>query len=293
MATHDLDVIPVVDIRDDNNSRPLGDSSFPTSGPHTCHAISLSDTHDCLPRPTPVLTNYRTHPSVLGSPASHTSDVSSHCAHSSTRSPSTGDNNPWYVYFPSPSPSGDTNMISDTTRIDSLLARQYAGLRPSRDGAELARPVETCSNDDPGPFLFNPHQLVALDAKSLENLERLGGVDALVQGLGTNSLCGLNAIQRLRQSGSLVPDQGSWGAATPSGVELTPVPLTSPTEPSTASFGGVDRSASLDEATIEDRQRIYGRNTFPQRPSKRLLLLMWLALHNKVLVRPKVSHTFL
>ncbi|KAH8983384.1 calcium-translocating P-type ATPase [Lactarius hatsudake] len=59
---------------------------------------------------------------------------------------------------------------------------------------------------------------------------------------------------------------------------------------STASLGGVSRPASLKylegayEATIRDRQRIYGRNILPQRPGKSLLLLMWLALQDKVIV---------
>jgi Cation transporter/ATPase, N-terminus len=65
---------------------------------------------------------------------------------------------------------------------------------------------------------------------------------------------------------------------------------------STASLGGasgVGRPASgAYEATVEDRQRIYGQNILPQRPSKRLLRLMWLALQDKVVVGPKIPHSF-
>ena len=70
---------------------------------------------------------------------------------------------------------------------------------------------------------------------------------------------------------------------------------------STASLGGgsgVGRPTSLKfsagayEATIEDRQRICGQNILPRRQSKSLLLLMWLALQDKVLVSPKIPHLF-
>jgi len=51
-------------------------------------------------------------------------------------------------------------------------------------------------------------------------------------------------------------------------------------------------SAGAYEATIKDRQRIYGQNILPQRPSKSLLLLMCLALQDKVIVSPKIPHPF-
>lgn len=37
-------------------------------------------------------------------------------------------------------------------------------------------------------------------------------------------------------------------------------------------------------ATYEDRRRVYGRNDLPERPSKSLLQLMWMAFKDKVLV---------
>jgi Ca2+-transporting ATPase len=59
---------------------------------------------------------------------------------------------------------------------------------------------------------------------------------------------------------------------------------TSPTVPTSPGGAfGVDRFVSL-KAIIENRQRVYGHSIIPHRPSKRLVLLMWLALHAKVLV---------
>jgi Ca2+-transporting ATPase len=38
--------------------------------------------------------------------------------------------------------------------------------------------------------------------------------------------------------------------------------------------------------TVEDRQRVYGSNILPVRKTRTLLQLMWLALKDRVLVRP-------
>ena len=153
------------------------------------------------------------------------------------------------------------------------------------------------------PFAFKPLDLVALvDSKSLENLRSFGGVEGLLHGLGTNRHRGLNtATQRFRQARSPDSDLGMRGisAVTPFGAELTPLPNTSPATASCGGASGVDRSwdcsATLKfsvphEATIQDRQRIYGHNIPPPRPSKPLLHFMWLALYDKVLVSPKISH---
>lgn len=141
--------------------------------------------------------------------------------------------------------------------------------------------------------------MALVDSKSLGNLEKLGGIDGLLNGLGTNPRRGLHTTrgQRLGQSGSTDLDQGINSAVTPSGVELTPVPTSSPTASCGGAFG-VDRSASLKlsvphEATIEDRRRVYGHNILPQRPSKHLLNLVLLTLHNKVLVSPNAPLRFL
>jgi len=156
------------------------------------------------------------------------------------------------------------------------------------------------------PFTFKPLQLAALvDPKSLETLETLGGVEGLLRGLGTDTSRGLNTkLTSLGQLGS--PDLGTIDSVTPGGVEMTPpkpnIMITSPAGvpeglQSTASLGvssSVGRPASLKfsaaayDASIEDRRRIYGQNVLPQRPSKSLLLLMWLALQDKVLVSPRI-----
>jgi Ca2+-transporting ATPase len=96
------------------------------------------------------------------------------------------------------------------------------------------------------PFAFKPLQLASLvDPKSLETLESMGGVDALLRGLGTKPTHGLS---------------------------------TKHDTPTRESFEDMYRT------TIEDRQRIYGQNVIPRRSSKTLFQLVWLTLQDKVLV---------
>ncbi|KAH9025710.1 hypothetical protein EDB83DRAFT_2526782 [Lactarius deliciosus] len=145
------------------------------------------------------------------------------------------------------------------------------------------------------PFAFKPLQLASLvNPKSLKNLEKLGGAEGLLCGLGTDRVRGLST------TGYGSRDSGT-NAATSDGVEMTSfrpnIALTSPTcvtegPKSTATLGGgsgVGRpsspnSASAYESTTKDRQRIYGQNIFSQRPRKSLLSLMWLAIQDKVLI---------
>ncbi|KAH9025705.1 hypothetical protein EDB83DRAFT_2230525 [Lactarius deliciosus] len=143
------------------------------------------------------------------------------------------------------------------------------------------------------PFVFKPAQLADLvSPKSLENLERLGGVESLLRGLRTNRLRGLST----KYTQPMPRDPWTINAVTSDGVGIKPNTLITSRVPegiegiaNLASDSGVGRSASsnsagVHEATIEDRQRIYGHNIPPQRPTKGLLLLMWLAIQNKLLV---------
>jgi Ca2+-transporting ATPase len=90
-----------------------------------------------------------------------------------------------------------------------------------------------------------------VDPKSVEALQKMGGIDALLEALGTNPTKGLSAT--------------SLGTSEKEQTEKS-------------------KGASY-EASLEDRKRVYGSNTVPTRKSKSLLLLMWLALKDKILVR--------
>ena len=183
------------------------------------------------------------------------------------------------VYYPSPSPSGDTDMGSDITRNDSFLEGDNG----------VVRLDSATANSNVDLHAFKPLELVALvDHKSLDNLESLGGVEGLLYGLGTNRRRGLKTTRRSR---SPDPPAGirEISAVSPFGVELALMP------PFGGAFG-VDSSTPLEnsishEATIEDRQRTYRHNMPLRRPSKRLLFFMWLALYDKVIVSLKTLNT--
>ncbi|KAL1663042.1 hypothetical protein GGF50DRAFT_103433 [Schizophyllum commune] len=128
------------------------------------------------------------------------------------------------------------------------------------EGKGTRAALEQDENLDPAPFAFRPFSLARmLDPKSITALEDIGGVEGLTKGLGTSEARGLSD-----SSGGHKPPPGS-----------------NPPTP-----GGAPPSGATDpfNATIEDRQRVYGPNTIPARASKTLLQLMWIALKDKVLV---------
>jgi len=121
-------------------------------------------------------------------------------------------------------------------------------------------------NIDPAPFPFQPSSLAHLfDPKSLEEIEKLGGSSGILTGLGTSAENGLSTKG--------APPKQSLGS---------PVPAIMLTEPE-GRQAQVDNEAAL-AATFADRQRVYGENVLPTRKSKSLLLLMFIALKDRVLV---------
>jgi Ca2+-transporting ATPase len=94
----------------------------------------------------------------------------------------------------SPSPSGETDTGSDTTRSET---QKGDSADVKRKGPEIARPplldLKQEADLDVHPFAFKPLQLASLvDPKSLEALEGMGGVDALLRGLGTRPTHGIS-----------------------------------------------------------------------------------------------------
>jgi len=140
-------------------------------------------------------------------------------------------------------------------------------------------------------------QLMSLvDPKSLETLESVGGIDALLCGLGTRPTRGCSAEPGSSPAHLASPDPTlqpfTVSHATDKDPPRSDIMVTSPGgEPkglrSTVSLGGDVPAGSSEEVhttSIEDRHRIFGQIVLPQRPSKSLLQLMWLALKDKVLV---------
>jgi Ca2+-transporting ATPase len=195
------------------------------------------------------------------------------------------------VRQPSPSHSGETGTGSGTTRNGGQKGIS-AGVK--RKGAQLARPavldLKQEADLDVHPFAFRPFQLASLvDPKSLETLEGMGGVGALLRGLGTHPTHGLSTGKGIPPTEHASPDLilPSLTVTHATDKEITS-PANEPQErQSTVSLGGgsgVNLFAGFQSpegvyrTSIEDRQQIFGQNILPRRPSKSVLRLMWLAL---------------
>ena len=205
----------------------------------------------------------------------------------------------------SQSPSGETDTASETTRNDGQKGDNSDTQRKRR---ELARPavldLKQEADIDVHPFAFKPLQLASLvDPKSLETLESMGGVDAILRGLDTQPTYGVSTKLGPPPSHAVSPDPTSQDFSESHAAEKDPpkpnIMVTFPAGvpqglQSTASLAGgsgvslptaFPSSEDVYKASIEDRKRIFGQNIVPQHPSKTLVQLMWLALKDKVLVR--------
>ncbi|KAG9013997.1 hypothetical protein FRB94_000194 [Tulasnella sp. JGI-2019a] len=149
----------------------------------------------------------------------------------------------------SPSPTA-TTRVDEATLDEKHPNKQYLN-SPVAPELKLAHIDASQDTTDPSPYAFPPSKLASLvDPKNLDLLEELGGADGLITGLGTHRTRGLSAA-------------------------------------AIASGGGAETATSesdVSSAPMAERQRVYGRNTIPQRPSKSLLQLMWLALKDRVLI---------
>jgi Ca2+-transporting ATPase len=136
---------------------------------------------------------------------------------------------------------------NDQSTFDTKKKRQEGD-----DDDDPKKPAEIEDVTDPAPFQYRPKELAELaESKSLQDLHNYGGIDAIIKGLGTDKQKGLSA-HALGEGGGADGKSGGEGP-----------------------FG----------ANLEDRKRVYGINQMPVKKSKSLLLLMWLALQDKVLVR--------
>ncbi|KAJ7650379.1 Ca-transporting ATPase [Roridomyces roridus] len=184
---------------------------------------------------------------------------------------------------------------SNTTSITRVASRSVSRAKgdvPPANGDKGEKPENPAqlalelSNIDPTPFRFRPDDLaMMLDPKRLETLEEIGGVDSLLEGLGTTSDMGL--------SGSSLGDgrPGAGGGVShrhdpEKGADTVPaITLTDPQGEKSTDWN----STAAFDASLDDRRRVYGENVLPRRASKSLLSLMFTALKDKVLVLLSVA----
>lgn len=172
---------------------------------------------------------------------------------------------------------------------------------PSRGGSEeqteegsvkkISLDADGQGDVDTGPFPshFQPKRLAALvDPKSMESLQNLGGLDGLLEGLGTDAKRGLCGFGK-------DPGHDAAAAADAEGEQhghhlnhLNPK-RSSSGDDSGGGGGHGDSGGSPHTASLGARRQIYGANMLPPRPSKSLLQLMWLAFKDKVMLMLTVA----
>ena len=138
-----------------------------------------------------------------------------------------------------------TGCEANKTGFFHTIVCWLKGNSDSIENSRIQKELEGKLWADPTPFQFKPGQLSSLvDPENVEELQAMGGVEGLMRGLDTSRKTGL-ALDH------------------------------------TSSAAG---NASASTTTIADRERVYGRSALPERKSKSLLMLMWLALQDKVLI---------
>ncbi|CAA7263095.1 unnamed protein product [Cyclocybe aegerita] len=162
-------------------------------------------------------------------------------------------------------------------RLDQSLTDKFE--------AQTLNKVDLIDDDlDPSPFPFKPNQLASLvELKSLDGLMALGGASGVIEGLQTSTKDGIvTKLTPVEENGRPVIEsrlrERQLEEKHESDEELPAIRLTAPTPTESQA----DHEASY--VVIEERRRVYGRNVVPIRNSKPLLLLIWLALQDNVLI---------
>ncbi|KAF9878880.1 calcium-translocating P-type ATPase [Colletotrichum karsti] len=130
------------------------------------------------------------------------------------------------------------------------------------------------------PFAFSPGQVSKLiNPKSLDAFVAVGGLTGLVKGLRTDTRAGLS-LDESRLDGAVSFDEAvAAGKKIHSPTDGAPAaPLQQDAAPGDGAGKGFD-----------DRKRVFGQNILPERKSKSLLQLAWIALQDKVLILLSVA----
>lgn len=170
-------------------------------------------------------------------------------------------------------PTHDAKHMSSQGDIEPTTTHDESKESQNSKGVEIPKVNERDpipENDmDPTPFDFNALQLASLvDPKNLDSLTQMGGIDGLIKGLGTHVHHGLSLLSLGQKPSSKADHPIKDGG----GDDVVVLHNTDSSQ----------RDPSM--AAPEDRKRVYGVNTLPARRTKSLLLLMWLAFKDKVLV---------
>lgn len=181
--------------------------------------------------------------------------------------------------------SVDTDGASTTssTFINSTAPPEKAGLGKDAHGHELLSDEEAL-RPDPGteadfirennPFAFTPGQFSKLfNPKSMGAFHALGGISGIEKGLRTDRNTGLS-VDETKQDGSISFKEATGGSHVPE------VPTV---DPKTAALA-VKHTPKGDGDRFADRMRIFSDNRLPERKSKSIWELAWIAYKDKILL---------
>ncbi|KAE8145805.1 hypothetical protein BDV25DRAFT_133460 [Aspergillus avenaceus] len=246
-------------------------SVSPLDGPSggSIHSFASSEARDRESRPTS--------PHNVSSPTSKMTDSISHSN---------------FLAVPGTRSRGNSLESEDTHQSSSSYGGDtYVGTVSQGSRTELIQPTilsdEEALKPDPGretefevqdnKFAFSPGQLSKLlNPKSLGAFHALGGLRGLEKGLRTNIQGGLSVDETSLDGTVEFKDATS--------VSPEDIPQSNTTQSSQESVGSVDENTKGSDNAYTDRKRVYGGNKLPERKSKSILELAWIAYNDKVLI---------
>jgi len=155
--------------------------------------------------------------------------------------------------------------------------RLGAGDHPVLTDEEALQPdagTEADFHRDNNPFAFAPgHMTKFLNPKSLGAFHAVGGLAGLEKGLRTDRSSGLS-MDESRIDGTVSFDEAVSSSS----------PSSDTTATETQEVASQQTIGMAGTGSFEDRQRIFGANTLPEKKTKSIWQLMWLAYNDKVLI---------
>ncbi|KAL3431378.1 hypothetical protein BDV09DRAFT_176333 [Aspergillus tetrazonus] len=198
-----------------------------------------------------------------------------------------GDSN--YLSVPGTRSRGNSLESEDSSHTNGAESRSIGSHGSPASSAKVTiENYEEALLPDPGReaefevennrFAFSPGQLnKLLNPKSLGAFYALGGLAGLAKGLRTDPRSGLS-LDETELDGSVSFED----ATAPSNNQPLPKPAAEapPAEPSRADT----TPHKQDENAYSDRKRVFGANKLPEKKTKSILELAWLAYNDKVLI---------
>ncbi|OQO12120.1 hypothetical protein B0A48_02759 [Cryoendolithus antarcticus] len=183
---------------------------------------------------------------------------------------------------------GESVSLSDSTYVASdrrsLDAHAKAldpkhGDHPILSDEEALKPDPGTESDfvrDNNPFAFAPgHMTKLLNPKSLGAYHAMGGLSGMAKGLRSDTVSGLSSDEQ-HLDGNVTFEQAT-AAASPASSDKTKME-------ESAAINRVETSGSAAQGSFEDRKRVFSDNRLPERKSKTIFELAWIAYNDKILI---------